>query len=131
MEGTRLNPVEQRLVAAVKAGNELDLSTCPERERTLRADVLCKILLGRVGDEPGAGGVRLRGAVIEGDLDLSDVPATVTVDLTNCQVTRICFGGASPPPIAHKTGTERPGWLEAVDGLPGRIGKGQWQYLIT
>ncbi len=53
---------------AVKAADEVDLSECPERERTLRASVLRKIMLSHVGDEQSPGGVRLRSAVIDGDL---------------------------------------------------------------
>jgi hypothetical protein len=114
MERTEMNPAELRLVAAVKAGKEADLSAYGERERTLRAHVLHDILLGRVNGEPGPRRVQLRGAIIEGDLDLSDVPAIVTVDLANCQATRICL---------H---LKRPGRSGALSRLPGGIGIGQY-----
>jgi hypothetical protein len=110
MERVEMNPAELRLVAAVKAGKEADLSAYRERERTLRADVLHDILLGRVNDEPSPRHVQLRGAIIEGDLDLSDVPAIVAVDFADCQVTRICL---------HVKG---PGRLRALFRLPGGIG---------
>ena len=109
-----MNPAELRLVTAVKAGKEADLSAYPERERTLRAGVLHEILLSRVEDEPSPRRVQLRGAIIEGDLDLSDVPATVMVDLANCQATRICL---------H---VKRPDRLRALSRLPGGIGTGQY-----
>jgi hypothetical protein len=85
MEENVPNPVEQQLVAAVKAGNELDLSTLPEGERTLQASVLRDILRDHAVAAPGAG-VRLRGAVIEGDLDLSQVKTSMTLELTDCRI---------------------------------------------
>ena len=123
-----MRPAELRLVAAVKAGEEVDLSACPERERTLRASVLREILLSHVGDEQRPGGVRLRGAVIDGDLDLSDVPKTVTVDLISCQVSRICLHDANPPPIAGERDSERPGWLRVVSRLSDI---GMWQFITV
>jgi hypothetical protein len=122
-----MRPAELRLVAAVKAGEEVDLSACPERERTLRASVLREILLSHVGDKQSPGGVRLRGAVIDGDLDLSDVPEAVTVDLISCQVTRICLHGANSSPIAGKTDAKRPGWLGVVVRSSKSIG--MWQFI--
>jgi hypothetical protein len=76
MDMAGMNPAERQLVTDVKAGKEADLSACPELERTLRADVLHEILLGRVKDVPNPCRVQVRGAIIEGELDLSDVPAT-------------------------------------------------------
>jgi hypothetical protein len=129
MEGTGMRPAELRLAAAVKAGEECDLSAYPERERAVRASVLREILLTRVGVGQSPGGVRLRGAVIDGDLDLSDVPEAVTVDLTGCQVSRICLHGANPPPIAGKRDAKGPGPLRVVSSLPDRIG--MWQFIIV
>jgi hypothetical protein len=129
MEETGMRPAELRLVAAVKAGDEVDLSACLEHERTLRASVLREILLGHVGDEQSPDGVRLRGAVIDGDLDLSDVPEAVTVDLTSCQVSRICLHGANPPPIAGKKDAKRPGWLRVISRLSDR--KDMWQFVTV
>lgn len=109
-----MRPAELRLIAAVREGVEVDLSECPERERTLRASVLREILLSHAGDKQSPGGVRLRGAVIDGDLDLSDVPEAVTVDLISCEVTRICLHGANSPLIASKADAKRPGWLRVA-----------------
>ena len=122
-----MRPAELRLVAAVRAGEEVDLSACSERERTLRASVLREILLSHVGDKQSPGGVRLRAAVIDGDLDLSDVPEAVTVDLISCQVTRICLHGANSPPIAGETDAKRPGWLTVVVRSSKSIG--MWQFI--
>jgi hypothetical protein len=126
MKETMLNAAERRLVAAVRAGDELDLSASPEEERTLRASVLREILLGGVRGEPGQSGLRLRGAVVEGDLDLSDVPASMTLDLTKCQVARICRRDANPVPIAGKSDAPGRGWPREVSSLPGRISMGQY-----
>ena len=114
MERTERNDAERQLAAAAKAGKEADLRDCPEEGRTLRADVLHEILVSRICDEPSARRVRLRGAIIEGDLDLSDVPAAVTVDLVDCEATRICL---------H---VKRPGRLWALSRPPGGIGTGQY-----
>lgn len=122
MEEPRLNLVEQRLVAAVKAGGELDLSQCPEQERTLRASVLYYILHDSAVAKPGAG-VRLRGAVIEGDLDLSQVKTSMTVELANCQVTRICLAGASLSRFSLRTDVTRSRWVKEARALRDTIGK--------
>lgn len=119
MESAEMNSAELRLVAAVKTGGELDLSG--RDERTLRADVLRESLLGPDAAEPGAG-ARLRGAVIEGDLDLSQVKAPTTVDLTDCQVTRICLGGQSLHRFALHADTGRSRWIKEARALRGKIG---------
>jgi hypothetical protein len=124
-----MRPAELRLVAGVNAGEEVDLSGCPERERTLRVSVLREILLSHVGDEQSPGGVRLRGAVIDGDLDLSDVPEAAIVDLTSCQVNRICLHGANPSPIAGEKDAKRPGWLRIISRLSNR--KDMWQFITV
>jgi hypothetical protein len=112
MDMVGMNPAERQLVTDVKAGKEADLSAYPEP--TLRADVLHEILLGRVKDVPNPSRVQVRGAIIEGELDLSDVPATVMVDLANCQAARICL---------H---VKRPERLRALPRPPGGIGIGQY-----
>jgi len=124
-----MRPAELRLAAAVKAGEEVDLSAYPERERTLRASVLREIMLSHVEDGQCPGGIRLRGAVIDGDLDLSDVPEAVTVDLISCQVSRICLHSANPPPIAGKKDAKIPRRLRVVSRLPDRIGI--WQFITV
>jgi hypothetical protein len=127
MERTAMRPAELRLVAAVKTGEEVDLSACPERERTLRASVIREILLSHVENKQSPGGVRLRGAVIDGDLDLTGIPEAVAVDLISCQVTRICLQGANPSLIAGGKDAERPEFLRVVSRLPDRIG--MWQFI--
>jgi len=120
MEGPALNPAEQRLAAAVKAGDELDLSRCPDGERTLRASVLRDILCDQAVAERGAG-IRLRGAIIEGDLDLRQVTTPMTVDLTNCQATRICLYGANLPRLALRTDAGGSRWLREARALRGAV----------
>ena len=120
MKGTGPNPVKQQLVAAVKAGQELDLSGCPEH--TLPASDLRDILCDHSVAEPGAR-VRLRGAVIEGDLDLSQVKTSMTLNLINCQLTKICLGGASLPRFTLRSDRGRSRWLQEIRVLRSLIGK--------
>jgi hypothetical protein len=129
MEGTGMRPAELRLAAAVKAGEEVDLSAYPEHERTLRASVLREIMLSHVEDEQSPAGIRLRGAVIDGDLDLSDVRKAVAVDLISCQVSRICLHSANLPPIAGSKDARIAGRLRVVSRLPDRIGI--WQFITV
>jgi hypothetical protein len=112
------------LVAAVKAGEELDLSARAEVGQMVPASNLRDILERRIVDERGAGAIRLRGAVIVGDLDLSHIRTGMTVELTNCQVTRICLNGASIRRFTvRETDPEKPRWLETAHEWRGRIGK--------
>lgn len=118
-----LNPAAE-LVAAVKAGEELDLSARAELGQMVPASDLRDILERRIVDERGAGAIRLRGAVIVGDLDLSHIRTGMTVELTNCQMTRICLDGASIRRFTvRETDPEKPGWLETAHKWRGRIGK--------
>jgi hypothetical protein len=119
MKGTGPNPVKQQLVAAVKAGQELDLSGCPER--TLPASDLRDILSDHSVAEPGAC-VRLRGAIIEGDLDLSQVKTSMSLNLIDCQMTKICLGGASLPRFTLGSDPGRSRWLQEIRVLRG-LGK--------
>jgi hypothetical protein len=116
-----MNPAELRLAAKVKTGGELDLSGCSERERTLRADILREILLSPAAAEPGAG-ARLRGAVIAGVLDLSQVKTTTTVNLTDCQVTRILLGGQGLHRFALHAGAGTSSWITEARVLWAKIG---------
>jgi hypothetical protein len=119
MKGNGPNPVKQQLVTAVKAGQELDLSGCPER--TLPASDLRDILSDHSVAEPSAC-VRLRGAIIEGDLDLSQVTTSMSLNLINCQLTRICLGGTSLPRFTFGSDPERSRWLQGIRALRG-LGK--------
>ncbi|MER7772946.1 hypothetical protein [Kitasatospora sp. NPDC096140] len=52
--------------------------------RTIRASVVRGILCGRLVQYPDPHGLRLRGAIIEGQLDLDNLTSTVPLELTNC-----------------------------------------------
>ena len=93
-----LTNVEQALVDQVKAGEVLDLAGAAladqqvdEKtmqpwgpERTIRAAVIRDILRGRLAPDPDPHGLRLRGARIEGTLDLDHLTSTVPINLTSC-----------------------------------------------
>jgi len=93
-----LTHVEQALVDQVKAGEVLDLAgaTLADQqvdektmqswgpERTIRAAVIRNILRGRLAPNPDPHGLRLRGARIEGTLDLDHLTSTVPINLTYC-----------------------------------------------
>jgi hypothetical protein len=93
-----LTDPEQRLVAAARAGQPLDLAggepiDAEEMdgwgpERTVRAGVLRDLLLGRHG-ELDPRGVQLRGARIDGVLDLDDVRTPTALRLTDCHAALI------------------------------------------
>jgi hypothetical protein len=104
-----LTRTEQRLVAALVAGERLDLSQgrairpadMPDwpAHREVRAELIRQLLLGRFELPDGApadpGGVRLRGARIVGFLDLSEVESGLPLRLHDCQSTeRIALSGA-------------------------------------
>jgi hypothetical protein len=89
-----LTEVEQKLVEHVTRGDVLDLAgaeTIDEaamrswgESRTVRASVLRDIMRGRLAPDPDPHGLRLRGARIEGRLDLENVTSTVALKLTDC-----------------------------------------------
>jgi hypothetical protein len=81
-----LTDVEQTVVQAAIEGRLLDLSD--REDRTVRAELIRALLLGvspLVGDiDPDPRGVRLRGATLTGQLDLTDVTSSVPLALTCC-----------------------------------------------
>ena len=97
MAGPRweLTDIEERLVDQVGRGEALDLTgdtdTVTEAEmrswgpdRTVRAGVLRDIVLGHLAPDPDPHGLQLRGARIDGRLDLENITASVAVELTDC-----------------------------------------------
>ena len=97
MAGPRweLTDIEERLVDQVGRGEALDLTgdtdTVTEAEmrswgpdRTVRAGVLRDIVLGHLTPDPDPHGLQLRGARIDGRLDLENITASVAVELTDC-----------------------------------------------
>ncbi|MEV6447551.1 hypothetical protein [Amycolatopsis sp. NPDC051716] len=89
-----LNPTERRLVGHVERGEWLDLvGDQPVDEpamrswddsHTVRAVVIREIVLGRLAANPDPHGVQLRGARIEGRLDLENIISSVAIKLRDC-----------------------------------------------
>ncbi len=79
-----MTTVVDRLVESVTNGTVLDLTD--EDERTVPADVIRHILRGKLAPDPDPHGLRLRGAVIEGRLDLQNVVTSVWLDLRTCEL---------------------------------------------
>jgi hypothetical protein len=89
-----LTRVEQDLVAAVVNGDLLDLAgDRPTDEaamqswgvsRTIRAWVIRDVVRGRLAPDPDPRGLRLRGARIDGRIDLENIAEDLEVQLRDC-----------------------------------------------
>ena len=91
-----LTSLEQALVAAVASGELLNVTGRPERE--IRAEVVRDVLLGRIGDRPDPRGLRLRGAVVLGTLDLDGMRTAVRLRMRGCRFAEgMLLRGASLP----------------------------------
>ncbi|HVV14059.1 hypothetical protein [Amycolatopsis sp.] len=115
-----LTNTERRLVDAVLAGTELDLST---EDRPVRGEAIRSILLDGFpwpdGRSPDPRGVRLRGATIEDGLDLAEITSALPVRLVDCRTTGTVrlsgsrlstvdlSGLAGPNVVAVEAGIER------------------------
>ena len=75
-----LTRVEERLRAAAVGGDELDLRG--QEDRTVRAEVVRDLLLGPVDPR----GLRLRGAVVAGTLDLDGLRTPVRLRVRNSEL---------------------------------------------
>ncbi|MDH2427136.1 hypothetical protein [Sphaerisporangium sp. TRM90804] len=95
----RLTPPERRVWDAFPSGAWVDLRTGEEARddpamghkwpagRTVRAEVLIALLLGANPAEPGqVAGLRLAGARIVGELNLSDATIGAKIHLLNCHL---------------------------------------------
>lgn len=95
----RLNPAERRLWQAYPSGAWVDLREGSlqaddpaegERwgaEREVRAEVVAALLLGAADPQPGkVPGIRLAGARIVGDLNVSDATVDAKLHLLNCSI---------------------------------------------
>jgi len=81
--GLELTEAEQRLWAAYPTGGWVDVSGAAVR--TIRAEVLARLLLGACDAEPGCvPAVRLRGAHITGQLDISGGAVGCELRLERC-----------------------------------------------
>ncbi len=87
-----LSEGEQRLVTAVEGGTVLDLSEAADQE--IRAEVLRDLLRGRHAADPDPRGIRLTGATITGQLDLTGLRTEVPLALVACAI-------AEPVVLAH------------------------------
>jgi hypothetical protein len=92
-----LSEVEKRLLEHIKLGETLTLLEEVPREGintpklAVRARVLRDILLGRWVSDLDPYGVRLRGAIIEGPLELTGVRAPVSMHLLMCRLTDTAY----------------------------------------
>lgn len=106
--------VEEQLVAAVGRGDELDLRGADEQ--VVRAAVLRELLVGPAGSVD-ARGLRLRGARVDGQLDLDGLRTPVRLRLRACLLPDgIRLRGASLP-LLDLGGCTVAGGLLADDGV--------------
>jgi hypothetical protein len=78
-----LTPTEQALVKHVEQGELLDLTG---DSQTVRASVIRDIMRGRLAPDPDPHGLRLRGARIDGRLDLANITSPLPFELSDCQL---------------------------------------------
>lgn len=81
-DGISLTEVECSLVNAVQTGNVFDLSD--EDDNSIRASVIRDILRGKLAGDADPRGIRIREAVITGDLDLTDLHTSIPLALASC-----------------------------------------------
>jgi hypothetical protein len=89
-----LTSVEQALIEHVACGDVLDLAgdrpvdeaamRAWDDTRTISATVIRDILRGRHVYDPDPHGLRLRGARIDGRLDVGNITSTIGIELTDC-----------------------------------------------
>lgn len=94
VSGGGLGAAERSLIECVVEGRELDLGSAPAdgagdpaawgEPRTIRADVLRAVLLGRLAPEPDPRSIAVRGARIAGRLDVDHVESAVPLALRDC-----------------------------------------------
>ncbi|SES34460.1 hypothetical protein [Lentzea albida] len=77
-----MTDIERRLVEAARNGQWL---TCTEPDDVVPAELIRELLLGRHG-ELDPSGVRLRGARVDGALNLTRVKASVGLAFTDCTI---------------------------------------------
>jgi len=90
-----LTPLEEQLVQCVGDGGVLDLMDGQQAasedemsawgaDRSIRATVIRDILRGKLASDSDPRGIELRGARIDGYLDLRHIPAAVPLSLETC-----------------------------------------------
>ncbi|MCL2584802.1 MAG: hypothetical protein FWE35_20345 [Streptosporangiales bacterium] len=120
MESAELGEAERSLWKAFPGGALADLSGTGARP-VIRAEVIASLLLGGADPEPGhAPALRLRGADVEGRLDLTGAVVTCPVTFEDCVFdTELCFADSSVRTV-RVIGCELPGFdgtLMRLDGL--------------
>ena len=92
---------EPDMLRFAEIGEQMDLSESPfelfARERTIRASLLQQLLLGQLGPLH-ARGMRLRGVLISGQLDLAEASLCWPLHLTDCHL-----DGAGPVVLDRAT----------------------------
>jgi hypothetical protein len=85
-----LTEAEHALIQAVAAGKELDLGS-PDEPQHIRADLIRQLLTGDFawpdGMRADPRGIRLHGAHLTGELDLTEVQSALQLILTDCHTT--------------------------------------------
>ncbi|MBO1335079.1 hypothetical protein [Streptomyces sp. VRA16 Mangrove soil] len=105
-----LRPLERRLVVCAVRGEALDLLDGGEAtvatmrgwgpDRRIRADVIRELLRGRHAEPVDPIGVRVRGAVVEGRLNLDSISATHPLGLDHCYLPHgLSARGAAVPGV--------------------------------
>ncbi len=80
-----LNPLEVRLVEACRQGKPL-ICTLEEASQIIRAEIIRVLCLGLRSDWPAPRGVKIKGATIEGQVDLEDGNVATQLILDGCVV---------------------------------------------
>ncbi|MEV3856447.1 hypothetical protein AB0J38_19235 [Streptomyces sp. NPDC050095] len=105
-----LRPLERRLVTCAVRGEALDLLDGGEAtvatmrgwgpQRRIRAEVVRELLRGRLDQSVDPIGVRVRGAVVQGRLNLDSISATHPLNLDHCYLPHgLSARGASIPGV--------------------------------
>ncbi|WP_433076628.1 hypothetical protein ACQP1P_32390 [Dactylosporangium sp. CA-052675] len=90
------SPLERRLIDAVVGGDLLDLGPDGRidpsimrswgQDRTIRASIIRRIVMGRLATDPDPHGLQLRGVRIAGRIDLRNVTSDMWIELQECHV---------------------------------------------
>src|ERR1700716_2121400 len=118
-----LTALEQELVTATVAGQELvcsylapdQLAESDDPGHAVRAEVIRDLLLGRHGDRLDPRGLRVTGARITGQLDLTGLHSPIALALNRCWFEQVLVAGNAHLPSLQLTGSHIPA-LDA-DGL--------------
>lgn len=83
--GMQRNAAEERLHEHARAGRICTFATdVPDAERTISAAYLCYLIMGGESNEVHQRGIRLTGAVIEGNVELQECETKLSLYCNNC-----------------------------------------------